>query len=212
MVQRILHIAASPRGPQSVSRQVSAEFLSRLFRHHPGAQIIERDVTGPQSLPHLSAETIEAIFTRPQEMTPALQRALRLSDTLVDELVAADIIVISTPMHNFSIPSGLKAWIDHIIRAGRTFSYKTGQAEGLLKGKKAYIVTAKGGTYSEAETRPQDFLAPYLTFILNFIGLTDHHFIDAEGIDMGEDGPAVARRNAETAMDAALSSPLPHAA
>ena len=212
MVQRILHIAASPRAGVSVSRQTAAEFLSRLFRHYPGAQLTERDITGNQSLPHLSAETVAAFFTRPEDMTPSLRRALKLSDTLVDELIAADIIVISTPMHNFSIPSGLKAWIDHIIRSGRTFSYRTGQAEGLLTGKKAYIVTAKGGTYSEDATRSQDFLAPYLTFVLNFIGLSDHHFIDAEGVDMGEDAANLARRKAEAGMDAALGDPLQRAA
>jgi FMN-dependent NADH-azoreductase len=127
-------------------------------------------------------------------------RALALSDALVAELQAADVIVIAVPMHNFGIPSALKAWIDHIVRPGQTFSYSKQGPRGLVEGKKVVLVFARGGVYSSGPMQPFDFQEPYLRTILGFIGMTDVEIVRIEGLAMGEE-----------AMRSALISAKAHA-
>src|SRR3979411_2911288 len=114
-------------------------------------------------------------------------KAPSLSAALVDELAAADVLVLAVPMYNFGLPSSLKAWIDHIVRPGRTFSYSEKGPEGLLKGKKAVVVVARGGAYSEGPAQQLDFQESYLRAVLGFIGITNVHVVRVEGVAMGEE-------------------------
>ena len=123
----------------------------------------------------------------PEKRSPAEAKALALSDALVDELAAADVVVLAVPMYNFGLPSSLKAWIDHIVRPGRTFSYGEKGPEGLLKGKKAVVVVARGGVYSEGPAQQLDFQESYLRAVLGFIGITNVHVVRVEGVAMGEE-------------------------
>ena len=140
-------------------------------------------------------------------MTPSDKRAMTerraaaLADTLIEEVEAADVIVIAAPMYNFSIPSTLKAWIDHIVRAGRTFRYGAAGPEGLLKGKKVFIVTGRGGVYSgESPAKSLDFQEPYLRAMLGFLGLDDVAFIHVEGLKMSPEAAAAAIERAREAI------------
>jgi len=127
---------------------------------------------------------------------------LALSDVLVDELFAADVIVVAAPMHNFGIPSSLKAWVDHIVRPGRTFTYSEGRPQGLVIGKKAVLVLASGGVYSEGPMQAADFQEPYLRAVLGFIGLTDVEVIRVEGVALGEKALSQALNSADARADA----------
>lgn len=150
MPYTILHVESSPLGERSVSRKLAARILAELKAKYAHSKIIERDLaTNP--FPHLNGLTVGAFFTPPEQRNEMLSEAIKLSDQAVDEVLAADIIVIGAPMHNFSIPSALKAWIDHIVRTGRTVRYTKWGPEGLVpSGKKVIIASARGGFYSDA--------------------------------------------------------------
>ena len=200
MLYTILHIDSSPLGERSVSRKLTAKVLNDLKAKHPDNKIITRDF-GATPLPHLSGMTIGAFFTPPNQRSEAFTEAIKLSDQAVDELLAADVIVIGVPMWNFGIPSSLKAWIDHVVRAGRTFKYGAAGPETLLPpGKKVIIVSSRGGIYSEGPMKMMDFQETYLKAVLGFIGLHDVSFIRAEGVAMGEE----AVKNAVQAAEAQL--------
>ena len=185
----VLYINSSVRTSGSLSRQLSSEFVSKWKAAHPADNIVERDLaTSP--VPHLTEEMMGAFFTPAEQRSAEQSQTVKLSDTLVDEVEAADIIVIGAPMYNFSVPSTLKAYIDHIARAGRTFKYGANGAEGLLKNKKVVVFTASGGVYSEGPASGFDFLATYLRAVLGFLGITDISFIRAEGVAMGEQAVA----------------------
>ena len=181
----VLYINSSVRTTGSLSRQLSAEFIAKWQAAHPTDKIAERDLaTNP--VPHLDEQTLGAFFTPGEQRNAGQAHAVKLSDQLVDEVIAADVIVIGAPMYNFSVPSGLKAYIDQIARAGRTFKYTETGPVGLLTNKKVYIVTASGGVYSEGPAAGYDFLATYLRAVLGFLGITDISFIRAEGVALGE--------------------------
>jgi FMN-dependent NADH-azoreductase len=148
--------------------------------------VIERDLAG-QPLPHLDETTMGAFFTPADKRSAVQNQALQLSDKLIAEVQAANIIVIGAPMYNFSISSGFKAWIDHVARAGVTFKYGETGPVGLLTGKKVYIFTARGGVYSHGPAMSMDFHETYLRAMLGFIGLNDVTFIHTEGLAMGEE-------------------------
>src|SRR5260370_33248878 len=139
--------------------------------------------------PHVGEAFVGGISTGSEQRTPEQTKALAVSDVLIDELTAADVIVFAVPMHNFGPPSTLKAWIDHVVRVGRTVSYSQKGPEGMLKGKRAILVLARGGVYSDGPARPFDFQEPYLRAILGFIGLTDVDVVRVEGIAMSAIGP-----------------------
>ncbi|UGQ47532.1 FMN-dependent NADH-azoreductase [Massilia endophytica] len=185
----VLYINSSVRTSGSLSRQLSAEFIAKWKAAHPADTIVERDLAS-RPVPHLSEEMMGAFFTPAEQRNAEQAQTVKLSDALVDEVEAADIIVIGAPMYNFSVPSTLKAYIDHIARAGRTFKYGPNGAEGLLKDKKVYVFTASGGVYSEGPAAGFDFLATYLRAVLGFLGITDISFIRAEGVAMGEQAVA----------------------
>src|SRR5437879_2758900 len=185
-MKNILFVLSSPRGWKSYSHQFASHIVDDLKARHPGAQVVVRDVA-KEPLPHIDGAFATGRALPPEKRSPAEAKALALSDALVDELAAADIVVFAVPMHNFGLPSSLKAWIDHVVRPGRTFSYSEKGPEGLLKGKKAVIVVARGGVYSEGPARQLDFQEPYLRAVLGFIGITNVHAVRIEGVAMGEE-------------------------
>lgn len=179
-MKKVLIVQSSPRKDDSVSRQLTRDLIARLGEKE-GLEVVERDLSA-RPLPHLGTEQLSAFFTPAEKRTEAQKEAARLSEEAVDELLAADIVVISAPMWNFSIPSVLKAWIDHVARAGRTFSYGADGPRGLASGKTVYVVSASGSLFSEGPAVSMDFLEPYLRAVLGFLGMKDVRFVRAEGL------------------------------
>jgi len=180
VMKNILLIQSSPRGGDSFSYKIAQSLLNDLKARHPEARVAVRDLAA-EPPPHVAMPFITGMYVPPENRTPEQARAIAFSDALIDELFAADTIVIGVPMHNFTVPSTLKAWIDHVARAGRTFNYGAHGPEGLLKGRRAILVLARGGVYSTGPTKPLDFQEPYLRAILGFIGITDVHTVQIEG-------------------------------
>jgi len=177
----LLHIDSSPLGQRSISRSLSHEFVEQWKRLHPQGQVITRDLTATDLRP-VDAEWIAAAYTPENGRTPRQIQVLSLSDALIAELEAADEYVFGVPMHNFSIPSTLKLWIDQVARTGKTFAYSSAGAAGLLKNKKATFLVASGGVYSpETQMASFNFVEPYLRSVFGFIGVTDTVFINAGG-------------------------------
>ena len=135
-----------------------------------------------QPVPHLTAEHFQAFATAPEDRTPEQQAAVAYSDELIEEIKHAQTIVLSAPMYNFSVPSTLRAYFDHIARAGVTFRYTSAGPEGLLQGKRAYVFVTRGGLYGDGT----DTQTPYLRQFLRFVGI-EPHFVHAEGLAMGEE-------------------------
>jgi len=196
-MKKILLIESSPRGSDSYSHQAARSIVSELQRRSPGAKVIVRDLAQSPP-PHVGQAFITGMYAAPEQRTPEQAKAIALSDALIDELFASDMIVLAVPMHNFSPPSTLKAWIDHITRAGRTFSYSSNGPDGLLKGKRAIVVLASGGVYSNGPAKPFDFTEPYLRTVLGFIGITDVEVMRAEGVADSAIGPEKALASART--------------
>ena len=182
-MQHILMITVSPRGPASASQAVAETLAARLAALYPLAKLVHRDLA-VETLPHLDDITLRAISTKDPAEAEALKEAARQSDLLTGELLAADLLVIATPMWNFGIPSALKAWIDLVVRPGRTFQYGEDGVLGLATGKKAILVLASGGVFTEGPWRNWDFVEPYLRQILGFIGVTDVQTIRVEGMNI----------------------------
>lgn len=179
---RILEISASTRQQGSISRQLTDDVVAALETRHQAVEITRRDLAA--GLPAIDATFARAIYMAPEARSADEQQAVALSDELVAELRAADVLVIGTAMYNFSIPSPLKAWVDQVARAQVTFRYTENGPEGLLQGKKAYVVVSSGGVPVGS---PVDFATPYLRHVLGFIGITDVEFIGAAGADRGND-------------------------
>lgn len=186
-MKNILLIQSSPRGGESFSQKVAQSIVDGFKKHHPNVQVTMRDLARNPP-PHVGPAFVGGLFTGQEQRTQEQTKALALSDVLIDEVAAADIVVFAVPMHNFGPPSTLKAWIDHVVRAGRTFAYSNNGPEGLLKGKRAILVLARGGVYSEGPARPFDFQEPYLRTILGFIGITDIEVVRVEGVAVGAIG------------------------
>ena len=196
-MKNILQIISSPRGEASFSNQLSNAIIEKIKAKHPAATVNTLDLNN-QHYPHLEAAQLNAFFTPAADRTQELNDAAFLSEDAVKELFDADAIVIGVPMYNFSVPSSLKAWIDHISRAGVTFSYGSNGPEGLVKGKKIYIALASGGIYSEGMMKENDFAEPYLKAVLSFLGMKDITTVRVEGLSM----PGVQ----DTALQKAISS------
>jgi FMN-dependent NADH-azoreductase len=177
----LLHIDSSPLGEASISRHLTHEFIENWKKANPDGKVVTRDLTSTSIAP-INAAWIGAVFTPETARTPAQNELLTLSDTLVAELQAADEYVFGVPMHNFSIPSVLKLWIDQVIRAGKTFAYVDGAPKGLLPGKKATFLIASGGAYDAGTAMASfNFVEPYLRTIFGFVGVTDTSFLNAGG-------------------------------
>jgi FMN-dependent NADH-azoreductase len=193
-MSQILLITSSPRldsHSTRVARQLAEKLVSR-----GGSSLTLRDLTR-QPLPHIDDIFAVARNTPPQLLTSAQKSALSMSDELVAELLAADTVVVAAGMINFGIPSSLKAYIDHVVRPGVTFRYGEKGPEGLVKGKKAYIVVARGGVYNQGPMQAFNFQDTYLKVALGFIGITDVEVIVVEGIAFG---PEVAAKAVSTAL------------
>ena len=176
----ILHVNASPRGEGSQSRAISNELVEAMKSAQPDVTVTDRDL-GHQTIPFVTEPFIYAMYTPEEARTPEQKELLKLSDELVDELFAADVYVFGVPMYNFGVPAVLKAYIDYVARAHRTFNPAT--YEGLLKNKKAIIVSAHGGAgYGPGQERESyNQLVPTLRGVLGFLGVTDVEFISVEG-------------------------------
>ncbi len=180
---KILHVISSPRGEASNSIKLGNAIIDKLKEQHSETAVTVRDLTkGP--FPHLEEAHLNAFFTPVEQHTEENKEAIRHSNEAIKEIFDADILVIDAPMYNFSIPSTLKSWIDHIARAGITFRYTAEGPEGLIKGKKVYLVVTTGGVYSSGPMTSADFVAPYLKAVLGFVGLTDVVVNRAEGFAM----------------------------
>jgi FMN-dependent NADH-azoreductase len=192
-VNTVLYLTSSPRGPASISNRVGAQVLQELRRAHPAAALVVRDLAR-DVLPHIDEDFAAGMAQPVETRTPGQQAAITRSDMLIDELLRADIIVIAVPMINFTIPSTLKAWVDHVTRRGRTFVYGASGPQGLVTGKRVVLVQAKGGVYS-GPMQPYDFVTPYLKHMLGFLGMTDVQVIDVEGTTLSPEvaAQAVAR-------------------
>ena len=178
----LLQINASLAGASGQSSRLADRFVSEWIAKHPGGHVVKRDLAA-DPVPHLTAERFQAFLSQPNARTAEQKVVSDYSDALIEELKNADTVVFAVPMYNFSVPSTLRAYFDHIARAGVTFRYTANGPEGLLKGKKAYVFITRGGIYSNGV----DTQTPYLKQFLGFIGITDVQFVYAEGLHMGDD-------------------------
>jgi len=196
-MKKILNVISSPRGEASYSIKLADALIEKLQAAYPGSTVQVKDLT-KKAFPHLEEAQLAAFFTPADSLTPENRAAIRHSDEAIAEIMDADILVIGAPMYNFNIPSTLKAWLDHIARRGVTFAYTEQGPVGLVQDKKAYIVIASGGIYSEGLMQSYDFIAPYLKRILGFIGITDVTVLRVEGVGL----PGVK----DTALEKAINS------
>ena len=180
-MKTLLSIRTGLFGPQGASSQLAERFAAGWQQRNPGSKVVTRDLAA-DPVPHLTAESFMAFGTKPQDRTPEQQAAVAYSDSLIAELRAADAIVLAVPMYNFSVPSTLRAYFDHIARAGVTFRYTATGPEGLLAGLRAYVFLTRGGVYPEgAETQ-----TAYVRQFLQFLGI-EAEFVSADGLGLGEE-------------------------
>ncbi|MFV3075749.1 FMN-dependent NADH-azoreductase [Niveispirillum fermenti] len=199
----ILVIESSANGDSSVSGLLVKDALRDLLAAHPGARIIHRDL-GASPVPHVTTANLAGVRGEPVTETEKATRTL--SDTLVAELKAADIILMGVPMYNFSVPTVLRSWFDHVLRAGLTFSYTEAGPKGLLDGKRAIVIEARGGLYSEGPAQAIDFQEPYLRQLFGFTGITDVTFVHAEKIGFGPEARAAAIDGARAKLAGIIAS------
>lgn len=184
----LLKINASLFSTQGQSSQLAERFVTARLAATPGLKVISRDL-GAEPVPHLDAARFLSFLAKPEERSAEQQAVVAYSDALIEELRQADEIVIGLPMYNFGVPSTLKAWFDHIARAGVTFRYTATGPEGLLTGKKVTLFAARGGLYAGT---PKDSQTTYVRDFLAFIGITNVEFVYAEGLNMGDESKAAA--------------------
>ncbi|BAU73490.1 FMN-dependent NADH-azoreductase [Metapseudomonas furukawaii] len=182
-MSRVLVIESSARQHGSVSRQLTQDFIAQWKAAHPVDEVVVRDLAA-EPVPHLDADLLGGWMKPAEEQSAAEQAALSRSNLLTGEVLDADVLVLAAPMYNFAIPSTLKSWLDHVLRAGVTFTYTETGPKGLLTGKRAFVLTARGGIYAGG---PLDHQEPYLRQALGFIGIHDVTFIHAEGLNMGNE-------------------------
>jgi FMN-dependent NADH-azoreductase len=176
----LLQIDSSPMGDHSISRKLTTQFAETWLKSHPDGKVVSRDLTS-LDLPSVGGSWVTAAYTPEQARSPEQVKLLSVSEGLIAELHQADEYVFGVPMHNFSIPSTLKLWIDQVVRVGKTFSYSTSGPAGLLTGKKATLLIASGGAYEQGTPQATcNFVTPYLRTVLGFIGITDVNIIAAE--------------------------------
>ena len=196
----LLHLDASPRGARSHSRKLGEEFLAAFRSAQPDSRVIVRDI-GHEPPPFVSEAWVEGAFAPADQHSPAAREAIAVSNTYVDELLAADQLVITTPIYNLSLPAALKAWIDQIVRVGRTFAQGASGLEGLAKNKRAVIIVSSGSDFRPGTPGgAYNFLEPYLRAVLGFIGITEVSFVYAHSLG----GAEIAREQGLAAARAAL--------
>ena len=197
----ILQINSSARADGSHSTRLAQGIVERLRAAHPGAAVTVRDLARTPH-PALDEAALQALFTDPTQRTPEQAARVALDDALIAEIQAADAVVLGVPMYNFGISTQLKNWIDAISRARVTFRYTENGPQGLLTGKKVYVVLTRGGRYRDT---PADSQVPYLRTVLAFLGMTDVQFFYAEGLAMGAEAERAALTGAEQEIEAALA-------
>ncbi|MEO8006119.1 MAG: FMN-dependent NADH-azoreductase [Betaproteobacteria bacterium] len=181
---KVLHLDSSILGDASVSRQLTRDVVQRLRENEANVEVSHRDLGG-EPFAHLTGELLATRGTAAELLNELQRREARLDEQLVAELASADVIVIGAPLYNFTVPTGLKAWIDRIAVAGKTFRYTEKGPEGLVTGKKAIIVATSGGRYADS---PVDHMhVGYVKQVLNFIGITDIEVVRAAGLALGEE-------------------------
>ena len=194
---RLLQINASIFSKHGQSTRLADEFVAAWRASNPRAEVIVRDLA-EDTVPHLDAERFGAFLAKPGERSLEQQAVVDYSDGLIDELKRADVLVLGLPMYNFGVPSTLKAYIDHIARAGATFKYTDKGPVGLLTGKKAYVFATRGGLY---EGTPLDTQTTYVRDMLRFLGIDDVEFIYAEGLAIGAERKAAALSEAQRVIE-----------
>jgi FMN-dependent NADH-azoreductase len=202
-MKTLLQIQSSLFNGNGQSSTLSREFVEEWAAANPASRVIKRDLAA-DPVPHLTAERFQAFLAAPATRTPEQQAIAAESDALIEELRAADVIVIGLPMYNFGVPSTLKAYFDHVARAGITFRYTERGPQGLLTGKKVYVFAARGGLYAGT---PSDTQTAYVRDFLRFIGLADVEFVYAEGLAMGEASKGKALESAGEAIRKIASQP-----
>jgi FMN-dependent NADH-azoreductase len=206
---KILHVSCSPRGQASESYRISRKLISLLLKGEPAAIVVER-VIGGGALPHIDDNYAAALGTTdPSSLAISRDGSISRSDELIQELEGSDLVVIGTPMHNFTVPSALKAWIDHIVRVRRTFNVTPQGKVGTLRDRPVFVAVSSGGRYSGERARQPDFLTPYLKAILGTIGLHDLTFFSVQGTASSPDAVAEARRKTDQALEEYFSSSRP---
>ncbi len=184
---KLLVIEASPRGKHSVSRNMTRRFVQNWLVTHPDGEVTQRDLMSA-GLQFVNAAWLQAYFTPPEQHSPEMANVIQLSDELVAELLAVDHIVIATPVYNYNVPAVLKAWIDHVVRKGLTLGF---DGRGLVTGKKATVLIASGGIYTQGSPiQDRDIATQYLRLILGVIGISDVTFVaggGAKAVDLGEE-------------------------
>jgi len=178
---RILQIKSSVFNGNGQSSRLAEEFVARLREERPNVEVVERDLVA-DPVPHLDAARAGAFFAKAEERSAGQREVIAYSDTLIDELRRADVLVLGLPMYNFGVPSQLKAWFDHLARAGETFKYTGKGAVGLLTGKKAYVFATRGGVYGDNDAQSQ-----FVRQFLGFIGIADVEFVYADGLAISPD-------------------------
>jgi|HubBroStandDraft_3_1064219.scaffolds.fasta_scaffold161880_2 FMN-dependent NADH-azoreductase len=197
---RLLHIQSSPNLKNSVTRALSEKFVETWTSNHANVDVEVLDLA-IDPLPHFGPEILESVGLASDQRTPAMRNALALSDRLIKQLEAADILIIAAPMINFTVCTQLKAWFDYVTIVGRTFQYSApGVAKGLLFGKKAFVILARGGDYIDLPFNAFDFQEPLLRTLLMFLGVFDVTFVRAEGMRQKVDEAADILRNAEAVI------------
>ena len=199
-MSKILVITASPRGERSVSRTLCTHFAQLWAEHHPDDVVLLRDL-GHHPVPHVTEPWVVGAFAGPEAQTTESKAAIAVSDQLVNEFLDCDRFVFGVPMYNFNIPSTFKAYIDQIVRPGKTFAVGPNGYEGLVKDKRALFITASGGAYLPGTPMGAfNFQEPYLRTIFAFIGVTDVRFVTADSLNQGEDPAKLSRQKAENAL------------
>ncbi|HEV7307441.1 FMN-dependent NADH-azoreductase [Ensifer sp.] len=203
-MKTILHVSCSPRGKAAESHRLSQEIIRALQARLPGSSVIER-VIGDGSLPHIDND-----YALSQSSLQDVSRegTMAVSEVLVRELEGADYLVIGTPMHNLTVPASLKAWLDHVVRARRTFTIGAGGKVGMLCNRPVYVAVASGGRFSGEQARQPDFLTPYLTTILGTIGLHDLTYFSVQGTGASPQCVATTRTQASVEIKEHFASLL----
>ncbi|MGB3336329.1 MAG: NAD(P)H-dependent oxidoreductase, partial [Devosia sp.] len=202
-MKQILHLTCSPRGQAAESSRLSRQVIDRLLERTPGAKLVERWIGA-------GMPAVDESYAISQGSSADVSRdgSMILSEELVGELESADIVVIGTPMHNLTVPAPLKAWLDHVVRARRTFNVTSTGKVGTLRDRPVFVAIASGGRFSGERARQPDFLTPYLRAILGMVGLHDLTFFSVEGTGSGPDAIAQSRITAKLALDQHFGSVL----
>lgn len=194
---KILQIKSSIFSAGGQSGQLTDTFVKNLVAKNPHSEVIVRDFA-KDAVPHLDEARFMSFLAKPEERSSEQKAVVAYSDALIKELKEVDVIVLGLPMYNLGVPSNLKAYFDHIARAGETFKYTESGPAGLVTGKKAYVVATRGGNY---QGTPYDTQTDYIKVFLGFIGITDVEFVYAEGLNMGEEPKTTALESARSQLE-----------